>query len=101
MAIRDSEKSAFTKNPRTANEEAKHLKADIDTARGHERLLKAKLAALHASPSVGDILAEITTLELEQEDLSNYLGKLQSGEITPPSPAEKEAVNKTDRKSVV
>ncbi|KAL9031209.1 MAG: hypothetical protein Q9196_000745 [Gyalolechia fulgens] len=74
--------------PCAADEEA------MDTARGYERLLKAHLAALRAGPSVDDIRADITALELEKEELSDRLEGLRSGRIEPRSETEKEAVDK-------
>ncbi|KAL9005026.1 MAG: hypothetical protein Q9188_002175 [Gyalolechia gomerana] len=94
MATQDAEKSAIMTKPCATGEKAKHLKEDIDTARGYERLLKANVAALRAGPSVDDIRAKITALELEKEELSDHLEGLRSGRIKPPSQIEKQAVDK-------
>ncbi|KAI4185533.1 MAG: hypothetical protein L6R41_004078 [Letrouitia leprolyta] len=95
MATQDVEKSAITTNPCATDEEVKRLEEDIDTAKGHEKLLRANLAALLASSSVDDILANIVALELEKEELSDHLVKLQSRKIKLSFLAEKEAVDKT------
>lgn len=71
-----------------------HVQNKIETARGYERLLKARLATLHAGPSVDDLRADITTLELEKEELTDRLEGLRSGKIKPVPLAEREAVDK-------
>ncbi|KAL9019465.1 MAG: hypothetical protein Q9185_003256 [Variospora sp. 1 TL-2023] len=70
------------------------LQQEIETARGYERLLKAKLAALQAGPSIEDLGAAITTLELEKVELTDRLEGLRSGKIKPVPLAETEAADK-------
>lgn len=72
----------------------RQLQKHLETAKGYEKLLKARLTALNVAPSVDDLRADITTLELEKEELVDHLEGLRSGRIKPIPPAEKEAVDK-------
>ncbi|KAL8706220.1 MAG: hypothetical protein Q9201_000726 [Fulgogasparrea decipioides] len=75
-----------------ADEVIKSLQKEIDTAKGYEKLLQANLAALDAEPSMNDIRANVTILELEKEELAHHLERLRSGKIKPVRAAEREAV---------
>ncbi|KAL8737707.1 MAG: hypothetical protein Q9181_001425 [Wetmoreana brouardii] len=77
-----------------ADELIKYLQKEIDTAKGYEKLLKANLAALDAEPSMKDIRANVTMLELEKEELAHRLERLRSGKIKPVPAAEREAAQK-------
>lgn len=74
--------------------QVRQLQKHLETAKAYEKLLKARLTALHVAPSVDDLRADITRLELEKEELTDQLEGLRSGRIGPVSPAEKEAVDK-------
>lgn len=71
-----------------------YLQQQIETARGYERLLKAKLAALRARPSINEVRADITTLELEKSELTDRLERLRSWKTKAVPLAEKEAADK-------
>ncbi|KAI4127627.1 MAG: hypothetical protein LQ338_003122 [Usnochroma carphineum] len=78
----------------TTDSQIKHLVKQIESSRGYERLLKAQLAALDTEASVDDLRADITTLELEKEELTDRVEALRSGEVKLVPLAEKEAVDK-------
>lgn len=92
MAIEDTEHSATVPGSAAVDQEAEKLQDQIETARSYERLLKANLAALRAGPSVEDIRANVTSLELEKEELMDRLDGLRSGETKLVTSTEKEAV---------
>ncbi|KAL9602942.1 MAG: hypothetical protein Q9219_001467 [cf. Caloplaca sp. 3 TL-2023] len=69
----------------------------IEKARGYERLLKARLAGLHARPSIDDIRASITALELQREELVDRLEALRSGRVEQVPSKEQEVVEEAWR----
>lgn len=62
-------------------QQIKGIKEQIKTARGYQRLLKARLASLNATSTADDIRANITTLELKKEELSSRLQDIRTGQI--------------------
>ncbi|KAL8711054.1 MAG: hypothetical protein Q9220_004435 [cf. Caloplaca sp. 1 TL-2023] len=87
-------KSGSSANSSTMSGHANELKEQLEALRGNERLLKANVATLEASPTTNDIQANISVLELEKEELMERLEKLRSGKVEAVSPAEREAVEK-------
>ncbi|KAL8978573.1 MAG: hypothetical protein Q9177_006370 [Variospora cf. flavescens] len=90
----DGHKSITMTESMAAETQFGQLQQEIETAKGYERLLKAKLAALQAGPSIEDLGAAITTLELEKVELTDRLEGLRSGKIKPVPLAETEAADK-------
>ncbi|KAI4097073.1 MAG: hypothetical protein LQ344_000482 [Seirophora lacunosa] len=97
----ESKTAYYTKDTRVNMNDAvaaeKHigyLQQQIETARGYERLLKAKLAALRARPSINEVRVDITTLELEKSELTDRLERLRSWKTKAVPLAEKEAADK-------
>ncbi|KAL8779906.1 MAG: hypothetical protein Q9213_006728 [Squamulea squamosa] len=72
----------------------KDLQSQIETAKGHQMLLKAHLASLKATSTPDDIRANITALELEKEELMTRLEGFRSGKIKPASLEERELVDR-------
>ncbi|KAL8722659.1 MAG: hypothetical protein Q9225_000891 [Loekoesia sp. 1 TL-2023] len=94
MAIQDTEHSAIVPDSAAVDQEAEKLQDQIESARSYERLLKANLAALRAGPSIEDVRANVTSLELKKEELMDRLDGLRSGKINLVPAIEKEAVDK-------
>ena len=92
MAIPNTEGSIIPTQPAAMVREVEHLQEQIETARSYERLLKANLAALRARPSIDDVRAKVTALELEKEDLTDRLEGLRSGKVKTVSVEDKERV---------
>ncbi|KAL8840571.1 MAG: hypothetical protein Q9170_001257 [Blastenia crenularia] len=95
MTLQAAEDSTITSGKAAVDTQAKQLQEQLDIAKGYERLLRARLAALQAGPSIDDLHANVTALELEKEDLTDHLERLRSGKVKPVPPAEKEAADKT------
>ncbi|KAL8851072.1 MAG: hypothetical protein Q9221_003968 [Calogaya cf. arnoldii] len=84
-------------DPMTIEMEAqiKQLQAQVQTARGYQRLLKANLASLNAASTSDDVRANVTALELEKEELSIRLEDFRTGRITAVTAEEKDVVEQT------
>ncbi|KAL8768432.1 MAG: hypothetical protein Q9209_005338 [Squamulea sp. 1 TL-2023] len=84
-------------SPTAMDKQIKDLQSQIETAKGHQMLLKAHLASLKATSTPDDIRANITALELEKEELTTRLEDFRSGRIKPILPEERELVDQTFR----
>ncbi|KAI4272488.1 MAG: hypothetical protein LQ337_005269 [Flavoplaca oasis] len=71
-------------------QQIKEVEEQIKTARGYQRLLKARLSSLNATSTADDIRANITTLELEKEQLSSRLEDIRTGRLKPVTAEERE-----------
>ena len=74
-------------------QQIKEVEEQVKTARGYQRLLKARLSSLNATSTADDIRAKITTLELEKEQLSSQLEDIRTGKITPVTAEEREVAD--------
>ncbi|KAI4260913.1 MAG: hypothetical protein LQ352_000068 [Teloschistes flavicans] len=92
MVTAGSNTSAASAEEMATDERIERVQKQVRTARGCERLLKAKIAALDAEPSVMEIRANVMILELEKEELADRLRRLQAGEAKPVPSADREAV---------
>ncbi|KAL8695374.1 MAG: hypothetical protein Q9218_000133 [Villophora microphyllina] len=92
MATAGSNKPATTGEEVVLNECIERLQRQIETSLGYKRLLKANLAALHATSSTTEMRVNVMALELEKEELTDQLRRLRSGEIKALSSAEREAM---------
>ena len=77
--------------------EITHLREEIATARGEERILKANLIALNATMSAQDIRASLEALGAQKKDILSRLNPLRSGRVKPVSPQEKAEVDQAWR----
>ena len=82
-------------NPVVSDEQIQSLEGDIAVATGYRKVLQANLVALTAEPSLNDIRANITALELEKEELVYWIQGLQSGKIKLVPMAQQEEAERT------
>ncbi|MCJ1382199.1 hypothetical protein MMC17_005311 [Xylographa soralifera] len=96
-ALQDPNDAASPEVIAAMDREIAHLREEIATARGEERILKANLTALNATMSTQDIRASLVALGAQKKEILSRLNPLRSGSVKPVSPQEKAEVDQTWR----
>lgn len=92
-ALQETQDVAGPEDIGAVEQEITHLREEIATMKGKEKILKANLIHLNATISTQDLRAGLLAVDAQKKDILVRLDPLRSGSVKPVLPEEKAVVD--------
>ena len=93
-AVQDPNDATSLEDLAAMDMEIADLHESIASAKGNEKLMRAKLVSVNATLSTEELRSRMSLLDLEKKEMVARLGPLRSGHVKPVLQEDKEAVDK-------